>query len=377
MSALMPLELVILEGEQAGAKIALESEIPMSIGVDIDNDVVIRDMLATTEKIAICQHDEGTELKILAGEVEISGQRFAEGQTLNVPMYTPIRIGKTLVAYGESESFEWHALNRHRADGEGEAATASIAQLPAMLWSGFRGQSRVNQNRLAGFAMLSVLLVFSSVIMAHRYKNPGIEVDPMAQLTALKALLNAEGYDNLEPKFGENGRFYITGYLADQNEHGKLEELLTQTQMPATVDVAVGEDLAAAVYDIYRVKGIVVATESAEPGVVKVKASELNVESLEQTKQIALRDVDGLKSIELENTLPSDSDKDNGIDGIVFSSPNKRIVLIVEGDPSYFVTSDRSRYYVGSRLPSGYVIEEINDNNVLVTRSGISTRLKI
>ena len=83
------------------------------------------------------------------------------------------------------------------------------------------------------------------------------------------------------------------------------------------------------------------------------------------------QDVPGLRSHEVENTVPAEP-----VATPVVDDPGKRIASIVPGDVAYVVTVDGTRYFPGALLPSGHRIASITETEVLLEKDGRPSSLR-
>ena len=117
---------------------------------------------------------------------------------------------------------------------------------------------------------------------------------------------------------------------------------------------------------MFRVNGVAVRARGAAPGQIVADAAERDVEKLARAEEAVRRDVRGVDRLTVRNSpepLPPPPRP-------VVDDPGKRIASLVPGNPSYLVTADGSRYFVGALLPSGDRIVTVAPGRVTLERDG-------
>jgi hypothetical protein len=105
-----------------------------------------------------------------------------------------------------------------------------------------------------------------------------------------------------------------------------------------------------------------------------VHTEHTDIARLEKIKKIILNDLTGVEFLDIRHRIMK-SDGADSIESII--GKGKTIITVVSGELNYFVTSDNSRYFVGSSLPSGYVVERISPSTVDFSMSGEIVSLNI
>jgi len=98
------------------------------------------------------------------------------------------------------------------------------------------------------------------------------------------------------------------------------------------------------------------------------------VDSVARAETAARSDVYGLVELNVINTKPKSETVPQPLK-IDSEQPGKEILLVMVGSPSYVLTADQSRFFTGSKLPTGHRIEEIMKNKVVLNKDGVRTEL--
>ena len=193
---------------------------------------------------------------------------------------------------------------------------------------------------------------------------------------ALAERLAAGGFDDVALVTGADGARRLEGYVASRERLRELARLARAEPPPAPdVRAHVQPEIVDGVRDVYRTNGLRASVESDGPGAVRVRTNEPGPYDPERLRLAAMQDVPGLRSLDDVNVPPPAPPAAEPAPRAVDESPGKRVVAVVGGDPSYVVTADDSRYFVGSALPSGHVITGIENETVMLEFSGRTTEL--
>ncbi len=365
------LELVVVSGQQAGARSIVKAEGNIEIGDSIDSDIVLSDPLVKGKKIKLSIGDNDADLHVLSGEINIAGQRFSEGQIVKVLPYQTMTLGDTSFAYGEVDAPNWEeffSLDEGWIPCPGEISPIGAEIMisnDAAVWS----KSWVKYGFFSGAAL--VFCVIATFIYMSFSSTPAISLDE--KVASVRTIVNDAGFSELDVSADNAGKFVISGYIATAEKYAELERLLDRKQIFSFINLQVGERLARQVQDVYRVNGVDAVVEVNQQGIAIVKTTVADTEKLAQVQAVVLKDVANLDEIISDNTMP-DINKDIP-DSSVANDPGKRIAMIVPGESPYIVTVDKSRYYVGALLPTGHKITEITENNVMLEKNETTTSL--
>ncbi len=369
-----PLELIVLDGEQAGARRTLASGSTVTISSTLDSDIVLRDPLIESHKIQLAVDEDLSQLKVLAGEVELAGNKITESREVPLPLFTALKIGGTTLAIGEQGHPRWSNISYVRpkqAETESQTRPSEQEKSDNHSWPLLIKKKMSSSVALMAFMLVGVGLL-GTTVFGNRAEQPVISIKDKANQVAKK--IQQAGFSGLEVKVGDTNNLMVVGYIETSEQYMRLEDFISQSAIEAELDIQVGEQLAAEVQNVYRINGINVNVKYQKAGVVKVYSSEKNIEKLAQVKKIALRDVSGLEKIFMENKAPAVA-SDASSDSDVVNDPGKRVTMVVPGDPGYLETLDKSRYFVGSMLPTGHLITGFSGRQVMVEKNGVKMTL--
>ena len=360
MMSQSPLELIVAEGPQRGARLLLQAGSDVKIGSAFDNDVVLRDPAIPAHAAQVRVTSESCQWQAMDAMLdgEVSGSPLALNESVNVANGTSVRLGDTVLLVSSERDTEDTSTASAQASQKAETQAKSTPR---------RRSSRVfffilPVFALTGFAAASWWQHGSSQEVVSR---PGITT-----------LLAASPFHEIEANTSGDTAL-ITGFVDTQREKLELVELLKASDQPVRLDIAVGEKLASAVEDVYRTNGVdadVVATGAAA---VEVRTSVADARQLRVLEKAVRADVPQVSSVKLINVPPKpDDDSSIAPPSKLPIDPGKRVAMVVSTDPSYLLTEDGSRYFVGSLLPSGQRISSIDNGRVLLEQDGQTTELE-
>jgi type III secretion protein D len=152
-------------------------------------------------------------------------------------------------------------------------------------------------------------------------------------------------------------------------ERASLEKLVDDYKLPVILDLEVGDQLAMEVREFFRLNCIEVMANVIQEGEVKITAKSQSASECKEIKDIALREIANLKILKIELEESEEKEQTIGTD-MTYNDADKRITMVVGGNPAYIMTADQSKYYVGALLPTGHKIVEIVDQQVVLEKQG-------
>jgi type III secretion protein D len=349
------LELRVLEGPQRGARAPLPSgqgcTIAVGQGGPADGvDIVLREPGAEEARLRVSADTPNAMLEVEQGQVQLGEQTLKAGEQALWPQHTPLRMGSTVIAFGNAAIEHWTPP----APGADPAPASAVPKPPA------RRQRARPEVWLASTGAGLLIACVATLWYAHAAANTEGETTPAAgDSSAVVAALRASDFGALEVTRSADGRPAVRGRVANTTQRDKLQAWLALRAPGTALDVVVDELVARDVTEVFRVNGIAVKAQVAGAGRIEAEAAEPDLVRLK-------RAVRGLQQLALRNTatprpppappLPDD--------------PGKRIASLVPGEPAYLVTADGSRYFVGAVLPSGHRVMRIAHGSVTLDFDG-------
>ncbi|MBI3101594.1 MAG: hypothetical protein HYY98_08595 [Burkholderiales bacterium] len=358
-------ELRVLSGEQRGAATAVRPGDQLRIGHGWSNDVVLQDGNGCAT--LVWAGNGSLVLSAAEGECGIAGDVLAPGEDSELALYTPFTVGGARMAVGRIGAPQWACLFEETPQAAAESATPDDASQAAQAAGAPAPARRSWTSRLliSGAALVGV----SAGTLTLAWAMGPAALSAPEQAVHLRQALNHLGYASLNVE-SRDGQLLVTGHLDTQAQRSRLEKALAD-QSPARVAVWVNEQVSAGVADVFRLNGIAADVRASGPGVVRVHTREADVKQLEHVRDIARRDVPGLKQLVAVNDQPPALPQQ----GATITDPGKRVAAIVPGDPAYIVTADGTRYFEGAMLPSGHRIVAILPDKVQMERDGVGSVL--
>lgn len=382
-------ELRVLAGPQAGA------HLPLVIGAEIKVgslaargcQVVLRDPQVQDQRLVLRVRADDVQIKVLQGTVDIAGLVLNGPCTAEWPLYMALRIGDTLMAVGEVGDERWDAV---RTSGYGDEIAAQQAQAQATSPEpqAAAGDARPDapadraaappRRRVETWLALAggVLTVSALSLLGLVSLVTPAQGDAGTERQRIMKALKADTFRGLHVDLEQDGRLHVRGDLLTLADRAALDRALLQAEVEPVVQVRVGEQIASAVRDVFRMNGVVAetqpATALAEVGSVQVKTHERDLARLQTVTAAAKRDVPGLSVLKVDNLEPAAPAQ---VQAPLPHDPGKRVASVVPGETPYVVTVDGTRYFVGAVLPSGHRLASITDQQVLLSKDGMVSPL--
>jgi type III secretion protein D len=361
----MSYELHVLEGQQRGARAQVPGDRALSIGAELDSDIVLRGADVADRRARFTVHGDHWMVNVLHGELQADGKTIAAGQSAKLPLGAALSIGASQIAVQRVVS--------PRADDEAAppelpdnspAGKQSVATPPTRRYD----LQRWGRRLAAGGGGVAAVCVG---MLAFAYSIQPAPQNASQRAQQLQSQLHGAGLTGLAVRADDAGQsLLVQGTVASAADRAKGEALLQQSVLPAQWKAWVGDQATEQVRDVFRTHGITAKVQALAPGVLRVNTSVADPSALEAVRAAAQRDVPGLEKLEWANTLPPPDTR-----GAPINDPGKRVASIVPGDPPYVVTADGTRYFKGAMLPTGHRISAIDKQQVLLEINGVSTPL--
>ncbi len=350
--------------------------------------MVLRDPQISEQRVRLHIKATDVRIEVLAGTVDMAGQRLIAPCILIWPCFVPIKMGDTVLAVGDAtgdHTPRWQeALNlalmppshmsahslpdlSRATEAEPQAEPQTEHQAVATNWR----RPEVLLAAGGGFLALMAVGLLAFVSMTAPAQEP-----PETTEQRVTKVLQVPEFRGLRFEPETNERVAIRGDLLSSADRARLDRQLADAEIDASVQVRVGEEIDTAVRDVYRMNGVVAKTLNpltlSDVGTVRVQTHEGDEKKLAQIEVVVRRDVTGLTALQVENTPPqvvSESPQ-------IVDDPGKRVASIVTGATPYVVTVDGTRYFVGALLPSGHRLASISEEQVMLDKNGKLTPLK-
>ena len=384
--------LVILGGARQGTEIPL-SEGSVTVGADLARDVVLSDPGLDDHQLTIIVDGGAAEIEIEAEGVHRDGDALEAGSRHRCDPDAVYAVGElcfAIVPDGHAAPVggavdERGAETSSAAGGDGRREGSSIEHMSAATDASASESKRLLARLVGGGLALVTLLVGLSYVWHTVVGERGgearerVEAPPMPSAPLATRLAEA-GFGGLTTRRTEGGELLVEGYVESRARQLELQRFLSVIEPAPRADVFVQSEIVEGVGDVYRNHGIDATVEPLESGMVRVSTAELQSPDFQALQQAAREDVPGLRAVQARNVAPPEPPPDEMANAPPpapqETPPGKRVVAIVEGDPSYVVTEDDARYFVGSSLPTGHTIAVIEDRSVTLDRDGERTQLK-
>jgi type III secretion protein D len=380
-------EMRVLAGPQTGARLTLKTGASVDVG-SLESSgcqVVLRDPLVREQRVRLHVRSSDVRIEVLAGEVDLAGQRLVAPCSVNWPLFMPLQIGETVLAVGHASSANdrhWAgALQRALATNDSDGPTVLDPRTSAHHDPEAASQSSPPRRSFEVWLAVggAVLTLAAASLWSVVSLTPAAAAPTASVAQRSKQLLQASsafaGLKLVAPAQAHEP-IGIQGNLLTLADRAKLERALADAQIDAALQVRVGEEIDMAIRDVYRMHGITAQTSLpsalSDVGSVQVKTQERDEQRLQNISTIAQRDVTGLVHLQVANTLPQVVAPAPP----VVDDPGKRVASIVTGATPYVVTADGTRYFIGALLPSGHRIAAISDQQVMLDKDHKLTPLR-
>ena len=409
------LVLKVLAGRVRGASAPLERGQAVTVGHDLDADIVLRDPSAEGVRLGLKGRAAAADLDLLEGSVVLLGHELTAPAQAILPLYLPLMIGENAVAIGDPESTRWTEAERILAAAQPPLDDDDEhAQPPGQTWQYLLNNTNALVSRSMRF--VPVLLIAVITVSALFAISSGLPAWPKMQPRPAKvqAVLLDEGFDGLSVSKSSEGelripdnvgvvghvlqsgetrrveagaedgeihrkveaklgyQIRIEGVVATAADRARLRRVMTAHDWQPRVNVQTHEGMARQVEDFYMANGVEAAARAAGAGLVRLDVIGSNPEEAGRLQRLAMTEIKGLRRIDI-SMLPG-ADEGGRFEDMQ-EGGGKRVVSVIGGPQGHITTADGARYFPGAVLPTGHRIVSIEDTKVLVERNGSRSEL--
>lgn len=368
------LVLKVLAGRVRGASAPLERGQTVTVGHDLDADIVLRDPSAQGVRLKLKARTDAADLELLEGRVVLLGHELTAPAQALLPLYLPLMIGDNAVAIGDPESPRWSEAERILTAGRpiSDDDDEDDAAQPGQSWQYLLNNTNALVSRSVKF--VPVLLIAVITVSALFAISSGVQSWPKMQPKPAKVqgVLQDEGFTDLAVTKTSEGDLRIEGMVASDADRARLQRIMAAHDWQPRLQVQSQEGMARQVEDFYLANGVEASARPAGVGLVRLDVVGSSQEEAGRLQRLAMTEVKGVRRIDI-NMLPG-ADEGGRFEDMQ-EGGGKRVVSVIGGPRGHVTTADGARYFSGAVLPTGHRIVSIEETKVLVERNGSRSEL--
>jgi type III secretion system YscD/HrpQ family protein len=395
-------QLAVLSGLHAGALVDVAADDWTLVGSAEDCDVVLHDERVLPHHAALFVRRGQLQLRAIDAELFALDQPRAPGDSVALGDAQTWQIAGVTLGVGCEGSAPWEALRASpvpEADaGDAAAHTPFDDDIPALeapLQDTADNASppaanpklplhlrftRKAQHAMAGLAACAVIVATGAVAWGVVWPK----VQARENNSAIASALGGLDMPELRVVEAKDGHLRIEGTVRTESDRAKLMQALQQRGIYPALDIVSGEQLAGVVQNSFRQRGLEVKAQYTGGGRVEVQGAAPSPVT-DKVVQDVLAATNAVTQVALLDAAPAAAAPDpNETAAAAAAKPSasnagrdpKRVVGVVGGENPYVVTQDRRHYFVGSMLPDGTQVDQINGYTVDFSRQGKTTRVE-
>lgn len=368
------LVLKVLAGRVRGASAPLERGHAVTVGHDLDADIVLRDPSAEGVRLKLKARTDAADIELLEGKVVLLGHELTAPAQALLPLYLPLMIGDNAVAIGDPDSPRWREAERILTAGRpiSDDEDEDDAAQPSQSWQYLLNNTNALVSRSVKF--VPVLLIAVITVSALFAISSGVPSWPKMQPKPAKVqgVLQDEGFTDLAVTKTSEGDLRIEGMVASDADRARLQRIMAAHDWQPRLQVQSQEGMARQVEDFYLANGVEASARSGGVGLVRLDVVGSSQEEAGRLQRLAMTEVKGVRRIDI-NMLPG-ADEGGRFEDMQ-EGGGKRVVSVIGGPRGHVTTADGARYFPGAVLPTGHRIVSIEETKVLVERNGSRSEL--
>lgn len=342
-------EVTIASGLHSGATFAVPEGDLIIVGADVGCDICLSDAGIAPRHAVIALHGSDVVIRGLEGAVSIDGEhiratkRFALEHTVVIALSTN-EPGEVRLEIAAAASATQASPN----------LTASSPPKPTL------------KRRAMFLICVSLFAVVATALVARKLDASLAAKPGQPDLAAVQTLLAEQGLAQALAVSTAPQGIEVKGVL-DRESATKLRGAIAGSRQPIVDLVITKEDLVEQVRDVFRTQGY-------DARVVHTTGARVQIDNLDESNQRVRQAAERVRA-----DVPQ-------LEALIFLSPNDaapptdappygnsagdRIVTRIDGKTAYLVAGAGTRYFTGSKLPSGHTIRRITREAVQVERDG-------
>ncbi len=361
----------VVAGLHRGAQTLLKGPALVVLGSADDADFVLSDAGVAPRHLAITMHEDGTAVRALDGEVRLGQRVLARGEVVPLEQGLTLGVGGATIYVGAADDEQARIRlvdgeERSRAQSETSADAAPVTSTGSAEPNRRGDRLGVGRNRIVVAAVASVVVacIFALALTVGAYSTGAATEQELS-----KALSEAR-LDEVRVVSLPRGGLALEGVIQDDETRAALLQRLSRHGLTPALRLSTGAQLAEAVKDVFRMNGMNIEALYTKNGVIVVHGLRESGARVDQMIQMARRDIPGVSNILRADEEVVEASEPIAAPIAPIDANAKRVVSIVDGSPSYILTADGSRYFVGALMPHGYRVANIAGETVTLERDG-------
>jgi len=331
-------QVCVLEGVQQGSRQVLRTAQAQTLGNSFDCDIYLHDDSESVHQIQILPGRFSISITLVSGDAVLDSTSMVVGQKYRLSPGTPVRLGESLFAIEAfSDITTLTSVATHNNDNATVVAE-DVAESELLFEES--ADSNVTDDRLINRLYRPVYLV----------------------------LLIGAGLIGSVFVAWSSGPIPVSAAPVPAIEASVVDAPI--------VAVTAEKDIENSVIDVFRTYGVDAQASSMRTGVVTVKTTSTNTAKIVAAQASAKADVYGLKKLIVDYDQPVPEQIEIP-EKVISKAADQEIRMIVIGNPTYVVAENQSRYFKGSKLPTGHRVADIQKGLVVVEKNGVKTELKL
>jgi type III secretion protein D len=354
-------EIVLINGKQAGARAKIKANSTLTVSGNLETDICIQDKHISNETLRLVSEHNKIYIQTVSGKIEVNGKNISHSKKIKLSDNAKIKIGNTIFVCKKTLNVPFLKI----VDDCNKKQNTMINKQKSL-------NKKIN-NKIIINALLMILIIIASVLYISKNKMQKENLY-VSEMQKTKNLLHSNGFSNLKIKKNDNDQIVISGYVLSYKDKAVIENIIDDNAIPAIHKLKIGDQLAKEVTELFRINGVDVKATALVEGIINVTVNNYDKNIVNKIKHVALKEITDLDSLEIKYKTNKLVKKSIGKE-VTYSDYDKKITMVVDGDPAYIMTSDDAKYYIGALLPTGYKVVDIIDQQVVLEKHGKQTTL--
>ncbi len=376
-----PVVLRVLGGRQDGADYRLSQALSVTVGHGFQHDIVLRSTTTKGLSLVLELDHALAKVQVISGYAELLGRVIAAGETIQLPYFVPFSVGDVAFAVGDPSSERWHEASSlsqaietgpQHVEAPVEATTTdAVQQQVSGAITHFTGRAQALatsfnlDKRWPLLAILSAVVIMALLLIQPVSSWLNEEIQGKA---AVEQSLAQAGYSKLKVRAKADGNLLVSGLISSDKDLTRLRDLAARKWKNVELDVNTLDGLAAAASSLLSSNNIDAVARPGRGQALVIESEYLPLDRQDELSVMIRKEIPLITNVSFKiNEARGDKDLQ-----YFFSDPIYGLAVYVEGEPgwAYIRTANGTKWYQGSKLPTGHNLISMGDGQIQFERNG-------
>ncbi len=359
-------ELRIVAGAQEGASLSAPDGEVIDIGRMLRNDMVMQGAEWKSTRLRFCRKGHSARVDVLSGSARILGRVVSAPEQVCIPVYTPIFVGETAIAFGHVGASEWARCLEPIAEDLRPGHPLSKAVPVAR---GVETEASPDKRRrllMGGGGVVAASLALLVIGLGTNNRSDAAEPD-VSSFERVRSVLVGVSVEGLSVEEQASGDLIVGGFVQSDSEVSEAVQALYAAGIDAKVSLESSGQISDRIETLAGQDGLSVQAEALEGMRFQVRGA-ITSHQADHLRDVLKSELPGYS--EYVKIVP-EADENYWLWGYSPESDDRVTTVHVGANGTgHIKLASNKIYYQGAILPSGFVIVGFEADVIKLERKG-------